>query len=182
LTLESQARILRLVEHGTFYRIGATHETKVDIRFVAATNRDIPALARQGQFREDLYHRLNGLEIRMPSLRERPTDIPILATHFLEQCREEAKRPIRGLDLEAMAYLRERPWPGNVRELRRCIERAVALAVSDVITVEDLMRYDTSPCGDEPEKLRSLAEVERAHIESVLRACGGKVSEAAQTL
>ena len=183
LSPESQACILRLVENGTFHRVGSTNETKVDIRVVAATNRDIPSRVRRGEFREDLYHRINGFELRMAPLRERPTDIPILATHFLEQVREEAKRPIRGIDPDAMAYLRERPWPGNVRELRRCIERAVALAHSDVITVEDLSVYGAPiPSAREVKEIRLLAAVEREHIVEVLRSCHGKVTDAAQAL
>ncbi len=182
LAPESQARMLRLVENGTFFRVGSTKETSVDIRIVAATNRDIPMLSTRGQFREDLYHRLNGFEIRMPALRERPSDIPILAEHFLEQVREEAKRPIRGLHPDAIAYLRERPWPGNVRELRRCIERAVALARSDVIGVEDLLVYGSPPGPASSRPIRRLADVEREHIVEVLRGCHGKVSDAAQAL
>jgi two-component system, NtrC family, response regulator HydG len=182
LSSESQARMLRLVELGTFHRVGATQETKVDIRIVAATNRDIPALAARGQFREDLYHRLNGFEITMPPLRARPEDIPLLAGHFLDLARHEAKRPIRGLHPDAIAYLRERPWPGNVRELRRCIERAVALARSDMIGLEDLLVYGAPAEAKTSTELRPLATVERDHIANVLRQCGGKVADAAQVL
>jgi two-component system response regulator HydG len=183
LSLENQARILRAIEEGTFHRVGAQHETRVDIRVVAATNEDVPAAIENGLFRLDLYHRLNGFQIEIPPLRERPSDIPILAEHFLKIGRERAKHPIKGFHPDAVAYLQSRMWPGNVRELRNCIDRAIARARHDMIVVEDL---HLPGAALEPKRRAktptTLAEMEKEHLTRILRECRGNVSAAARVL
>jgi len=180
LSLDNQARILRAIELGTFRRIGATQDTRVDLRVIAATNKDVPAAIKSGAFREDLYHRLNGFEIDIPPLRKRPSDIPPLARHFFELHRHRAKRPLSGISPDALAHLQSRRWPGNVRELVSCVQRAIAVARGECIEVSDLLdRHDV----DRPEEgSLSLAEVEKGHIERVLGQCHGNVPKAAEIL
>jgi DNA-binding NtrC family response regulator len=183
LSLENQARILRGVELGTFRRVGGKNEISVDIRVVAATNKDLAAQIKKGGFREDLYHRLNGFTIHIPPLRSRPSDIPLLAKHFLEMARHQARRPLTGFQAEALEHLASRNWPGNVRELRNCIQRAVAVARGPQIRSTDLLdRPESSGSDETPEKPLSLAEIERAHIVSVMQWCGGDIDEAARIL
>ncbi len=180
---ECQARLLRAIESGTFYRLGGVHETHVNVRVVSATNKDIRKAVQEGTFRQDLYHRLNGFEIGMPSLRDRPSDIPILAEHFLELGRVHAKRPIARLSDEAVEFLKKNRWPGNVRELRAAIERGMARASSDVIEAADLRGPAPAPGGElgigTPVP---LAEIEKRHIAAVLRECNGNMSAAARVL
>jgi len=183
LSVENQAGILRAIEYGAFRRIGAKEETRVDMRVVAATNRDIDGAVRSGAFRKDLFHRLNGFEIHIPPLRERPSDVPVLAQHFFEMAKDQAKRPLQGIAPEAVEYLRAQAWPGNVRELRNCILRAVSLAQHDRIEVEDVLGSapdDAAHPSDDP--FLSLADLEQRHITAVLHACGGNVKATAKVL
>jgi len=182
LSADNQARILRAIELGTFRRIGALEDTRVDIRVVAATNKDLAAALEHGAFRRDLYHRLNGIEIYIPPLAERRSDVSVLAEYFLEAHRLEAKRPLKAFSKEALAYLASRPWPGNVRELRNRVLRAIGEAQHDPIEVADVI--DTAPPADgyRADTLQPLAEIERRHIEAVLRQCEGNVSAAARVL
>lgn len=183
LSPENQARILRAIEQGTFHRVGAQEETRVDVRIVAATNEDLMAAIERDEFRLDLYHRLNGFQIDIPPLRERPSDIPVLAEHFLEFARQRAKHPINGFEPEALEYLKSRMWPGNVRELRNCIERAVARARHELIVVEDLVQPGGTPMHKKQASLpTTLAEMEKEHIARVLKECAGNVSAAARVL
>lgn len=184
LNMDNQARILRTIEYGTFRRVGGQQEKRVDVRFVAATNKNIPNQIRQGHFREDLYHRLNSFELYIPALRGRPSDIPVLARHFFDMSRPLAKHPLEGISPAAMNHLCERPWTGNVRELSNCIQRAVALAKGATIEIHDVV----SPTQDRgaqttlgPPDL-TMAEVEQLHIERVLRDCDGNVRKAAKKL
>lgn len=181
LSLENQAKLLRAIESGTFTRVGATSESRVNIRVVAASNKVLTREVRGGHFREDLYHRLNGIEIVMPPLRERPSDIPILAAHFLLISLNRAKRPVTGFTDAAMHFLKSRKWPGNVRQLRNSIERAVTLAKGEHIDECDL-RESSGGAGDEEETLRTLSEVEKRHIERILMQCDGNIREAAKIL
>ena len=177
---EHQARLLRAIESGSFRRIGAEQETRVDIRVIAATNRDLLGAIRAGGFRRDLYHRLNAFEIAIAPLRERPSDIPVLAEHFFEEGRERARRPLLGISPAAIEYLKGRAWPGNVRELRNVILRAIAVARGQYIELDDVQVLDGADGGlDAPQ---SLAEIERVHITRILQHCGGNVREAASVL
>jgi len=179
LSAPNQARILRAIEQGTYRRVGETQERKVDVRVVAATNLKLPAAG----FRDDLYHRLAGVVLELPSLKERPNDIPLLARHFLDQLAAEDDSLYREFDAGAENYLRERNWPGNVRELRNFVIRAAHFVRTEIITAADLAGCDrTQARGGPSTKLPSLADVELDHIRRVLQAVNGNVSKAAKIL
>jgi two-component system response regulator AtoC len=129
-----QVRLLRVLQEKEIERLGETTPVKVDVRIVAATHRDLEALMREGRFREDLYYRLNVVPIRVPPLRERPEDIPLLAAHFLTRFAERFKKPIAGIAPAALSALVAHAWPGNVRELEHAIERAVIMAAGPELT------------------------------------------------
>jgi len=134
-----QAKLLRFLEERKFRRVGGTKEIAVDVRVIAATNRDIEKLIGEGKFREDLFYRLNVVSIDLPPLRARGEDVALLARHFAERFAREFKKPIDGLDETALAKLRQHSWPGNVRELRNTVERAVLLCKSRSISAADLI-------------------------------------------
>ena len=151
-----QAKLLRVLQEKTFERVGGNRTLSVNIRIVAATNRDLRAEVGRGRFREDLFFRLAVVSVTVPPLRDRAEDIPALAAHFLERFRREMGRERLTLSPDAVAALRAHPWPGNVRELANCVERAVILAESDVLEPEHLA-LRSAPAGD-----AELAEFERA--------------------
>lgn len=138
-----QAKLLRFLEDGTFTRVGGNQELKVDVRLIAATNRDIIEAIRQNQFREDLYHRLNVVQFRPPPLRERGTDILLLAEHFLKFFSYSLNKPVKAISKTAQSQLLSHHWPGNVRELRNVIERAVILETADEIQANSLPDFKT---------------------------------------
>jgi transcriptional regulator with GAF, ATPase, and Fis domain len=138
LALNLQAKLLRVLQHREFERVGGTRPIKVDLRLITATNQNLEEAIRAGQFRSDLFFRLNVLSVTMPPLRERREDIPLLATYFVQKYSREANRPVAGISPEAHALLRRYDWPGNVRELENAIERAVVLGSSEHIRPEDL--------------------------------------------
>ena len=133
-----QVKLLRVLQEHSFERIGGVKSIKVDIRVIAATNQDLETMVRQGKFREDLYYRLNVIPIRIPPLRERVTDIPLLVNHFLQEFGKKKKKPVKRLAPKAMELLVRYSWPGNVRELENLVERLVILSEGDVVEVEDL--------------------------------------------
>jgi DNA-binding NtrC family response regulator len=133
-----QAKLLRVLQEGVITRVGSNAQIEVDVRVVAATNRNLPQRVREGHFREDLYFRLNVLPIHLPSLRERPTDIPLLAEHFTKRFCEENSLPLKTLSEDARQAMMGAPWQGNVRELENTIERAVILSRDPVIHADDL--------------------------------------------
>lgn len=182
LSLENQARLLRAIENGTFYRVGGNREIQVDVRVVAATNKDIAASVRVGQFRADLYHRINGFTVELPPLRERQDDIPILANHFLQLAQADKSPAVRSFHPDAVKALTEWRWPGNIRELRNCIERACFLASDACIRASDLRlsagRMPEVSVLGEP----SLADLERKRIAEVLEKSGGNITLAAKML
>ena len=185
LSLDNQGRILRAVESGTFRRIGANHELCVNIRIISATNKDLVSAMEQGLFRRDLYHRLNMLTIHMPPLRERPSDIPVLAEHFFRLVRGQAKRPLSGIQPDAMQRLMAHSWPGNVRELRNCIFRAIHYAQEGHITVANIADSIGHTMFTDPVSLSgnlSMSEMERRHIIKVLRGCNDSIKDAARIL
>lgn len=181
LSLDNQARILRVVEYGLFRPVGSSDEIRVNIRVLAATNRDLTTAMEKGEFRPDLYHRLNGFEVNIPPLRERVSDIPILAEHFFEMGKGEAKRTLTGIAPEAMTYLQSRRWPGNVRELRNCVLRGVAVARHETIQVQDVLYRAAGDTGVADQPL-SLVDAEKQHIAVVLRKCGNNINDAAKIL
>lgn len=186
-----QAKFLRVLEGHPFERVGGSKAIKVDVRVIAATNRDLEQAVAEGRFRKDLYFRLRVLEIVVPPLRQRPEDIPLLAAHFLKRfCAETGKR-IRGFTPEAEARMLQYQWPGNVRELKNVVERAVVLARGEWIDADDLAlsRLAPSPAGAASPVVgtsaagsMSLEEMERIHVAATLQATGWNKSKAARIL
>src|SRR5688500_2224840 len=138
-----QAKLLRFLEDGTFTRVGGNQEMKVDVRLIAATNRDIIDAIRENQFREDLYHRLNVVQFRPPALRERGQDVILLAEYFLKYFGFSLNKQVNGISKGAQMQLLSHHWPGNVRELRNVIERAVILESTDEIQASSLPDFNT---------------------------------------
>ncbi|MGH7730944.1 MAG: sigma-54-dependent transcriptional regulator [Candidatus Eiseniibacteriota bacterium] len=184
LSAESQAKLLRALETGEVDRIGATDTIQVDVRVVSATNKDLAEAMETGQFRRDLFYRLNGVPLHVPPLRERRTDIPALAGHFLARaCAAEAKAAKR-LSGEALALLEEYGWPGNVRELRNLMERAAILVEGVEVAGEDLASWlEAGSAAEESAGLRG--EIERREAEAIRKAleqAGWNVTQAAAGL
>ncbi len=138
LSLMTQAKILRFLEEKEFNRVGGSRTIKVDVRLITATNKDLPQLVKQGQFREDLYYRINVVPIILPPLRERREDIPLLINHFIRKFNEENKKEVKGVSQEALELLLKYEWPGNVRELENLIERIIALTQNEIIEANEL--------------------------------------------
>src|SRR5512134_773747 len=147
MSANTQAKILRVLQEHEFERLGGTRTIKVDVRLIAATNRDLPTMVEAGQFREDLYYRLNVVTMEMPPLRERKDDIAELASFFIRRFSGELKKKISGLEADALKLLMRYQWPGNIRELENAIERAMLLAEGSHIAVDDLRLGDTGPTG-----------------------------------
>ncbi len=171
-----QAKLLRVLQQREFERVGGTRTSKLDIRVIAATNRDLAAAVRGGAFREDLYHRLNVVALRVPPLRERPDDVLPLARHFLERAAARCRRSVAGISPEAERCLTAYSWPGNVRELENAIERAVVLGESEMLQPEDLPEavVDCVAAPAAPGALQvSLAQSKRESILSAWRESGG---------
>lgn len=184
-----QAKFLRVLEGHPFERVGGNQPIEVDVRVIAATNRDLEVAVAEGRFRRDLYFRLNVVEIVVPPLRKRPEDIELLAYFFLDRFREELGRKITGFSEGAMAQLKQYRWPGNVRELKNMIERAVVLCRSTQIeasdlTMSNLATPDTSELNPKYEtfKPRSLEDVERLHIAKTLEYLSWNKSRTASIL
>jgi two-component system response regulator PilR (NtrC family) len=136
-----QVKLLRVLQDREFKRVGGTEDIRVDVRIVSATNKDLEAAVREKQFREDLFYRLNVIQIKLPPLRERREDIPLLATHFLKRYSEELNKNILGISPETLRILLNYNYPGNVRELQNIIERAVALEATHELTPQNLSSY-----------------------------------------
>ena len=189
MTLKTQAKVLRALQEQVVEPVGGASSVKVDVRVLAATNKDLPSEIRAGRFREDLYFRLNVIPVYVPSLRHRDGDIPLLAEHFInELAREYGRRPKR-FDAGAAARLKSYPWPGNVRELRNVIERLMIMVTGEVITLHDLAFLDGVRVGETTppeEELRPLHEArdrfERDYILRALSAQQGNISRTAELL
>ncbi len=185
-----QAKFLRVLEGHPFERVGGSKPVKVDVRVIAATNRDLEKDAAEGRFRRDLFFRLRVLEIIVPALRKRPDDIPVLANYFLEKFRSETGRKIRGYTPRAMEQLIAYRWPGNVRELRNVVERAVVLCTGQYIDQGDLLLSNLATAGDTMQptpvdqrfRACSLADMERTHIAATLEHTGWNKSRTASIL
>jgi DNA-binding NtrC family response regulator len=177
-----QVKLLRALQDRVVRPVGGNEEIKVDLRLISATNRDLPAFVRQAKFREDLYYRLAVIPIRIPSLRERPEDIQLLAEHFLKRAATTMNKELEGFDEEALKWLHEHNWPGNVRELENVIERAATLAKGRLITRDDLRIEFTPGAGSEPGVRPSLAEVESQYIRRILDEVRGDKRAAARIL
>jgi Nif-specific regulatory protein len=185
-----QAKFLRVLEGHAFERIGGKDQVKVDVRVIAATNRDLEKEVEKGNFRRDLYFRLRVVEIVVPGLRKRPEDISVLANYFLDRFNAELGRKIRGFTVEAQEKMLRYRWPGNVRELKNVVERAIVLTEGDMITANDLVLSNLPTAGETTETSTpvneftplSLAEIERRHIEATLNNTGWNKSQAATIL
>jgi DNA-binding NtrC family response regulator len=180
-----QAKLLRVLQEGDFIPVGDTKGKKVDIRFVAATNKDLEEEVREKRFREDLFFRLNVISLTLPPLRERGKDIELLARHFLKKYAGRMKKEITDFTPEALQLLKSYNWPGNVRELENAIERAAILTRGSLITAETLPVWKNVPLPETKSakgELVSLETVEREHILHVLKASGNNKSKAAKIL
>ncbi len=193
---ELQVKILRALEGYRFMRIGGTEYIDVDVRVITASNRDLKEAVAVGDFREDLYYRLNVVCINLPPLRERKEDVPLLATHFMEKYKGEGKGQVRGISDEAIKVLEQYHWPGNVRELENCILRAMVLAKTDRIEVADLPEEVIAGAGiwevqtplnaeelktlKKRERERVVSQVEKQFIVEALRRNKGNVSRSAE--
>ncbi len=191
-----QVKLLRVLQERRFRRVGGTDEVEADIRIIAATNRDLSKMVADGTFREDLYYRINVIPVRLPSLRERVDDIPLLAEHFASRFAAQMGKPVSGVSGAAMACLQAYPWPGNIRELENAIERAVALERSPAILAEslpDAVRASSAvavPPAAAAEGFPSqgfdleqhVQHIEREYIAEALRRAGGVKVKAADLL
>ncbi len=177
-----QAKLLRVLEDGSFEPLGSERSKKVDVRVISATNRTLEELIESGKFRQDLFFRINTVGIKLPALRERSGDILRLAEHLLKSCAKKTNKSIRGFSETAAARLAAYSWPGNVRELQNVIERAVVLSVDDVIRIEDLPGLTQEETADQPVRLVPLSEIEKEHIERVLKAEGWNMQKTAEVL
>jgi transcriptional regulator with PAS, ATPase and Fis domain len=179
-----QAKLLRFLEEKTFKRVGGLTDVRVDVRVVAATNRDLEQDVEGGTFREDLFYRLQVMPIVLPPLRARHGDVALLADHYIAQFNREFKKRVRGLSPAATRLLDQHSWPGNVRELRNAIERAMLLVERDVLEPEDftLRRASTPAEFRLPAEGVSLEEVERQLLVQALERAGGNQTQAAHLL
>jgi transcriptional regulator with GAF, ATPase, and Fis domain len=177
LPAESQTRLLRVLQEQEFERVGGSQAIRVDVRLIAATNRDLEAEVSAGRFRSDLFYRLNVFPARIPPLRERKDDIPHLVNHFIAHQQRRLGKPLEGVSREGMERLRSYSWPGNIRELQNVVERACVLATGPVVAIpEGLAR---GPSGKGPnDRILTLAEAEKHHIRRALDAAGGTIGGA----
>lgn len=190
LSADLQVKLLRVLEQRTIVRVGGNDEISVDFRLLAATNRNLVAEVEEGRFRNDLYYRLKVVPVILPPLRQRPEDIPLLVSHFIERFNQDLNRSVTGCDADLLRALRAHPWPGNIRELRNVIENMVLFARSDVLTVDDLpAEYrggePSTPAGSGSEEIwqpQPMAELEREAILRTLAFTGGHRARAAQLL
>ena len=181
-----QAKLLRVLQDGAYERLGGTQTLQSNTRLIAATNRDVSAAVKAGELREDLYYRLNVIQLHMPPLRERIEDIPLLARHFVDRFAIQHGRTVRGLDEDVVRALESYPWPGNVRELENALERAVVLSRGEHLSLSALPP-DIARARRVPERLSfsvgtPLKTIERRMIEATLKKCGGDKAQTAHML
>jgi transcriptional regulator with GAF, ATPase, and Fis domain len=191
MSLHTQAKVLRVLQKQQFTRVAGSKLVNVDVRIIAATNRDLTVLVKEGRFREDLFYRLNVVRILLPPLRERREDIPMLAHHFLQKC-SGGDKLIQGFVPDTMALLQRYHWPGNVRELENVIERAVSLSHGPLVLPDDLPEAVRTAGAAESEasrettrgrsQLPTLEEMEKQYLMRVLREVGGNKVKAARIL
>ncbi len=182
MDLALQAKLLRVLETGCFFKVGETKETKVDVRVIAATNRDLQTESETGKFRLDLFYRLSVFSIRLPSLAERKDDIPLLADHFIQMFTARMNRKPLSMNEAFRKALVNHPWKGNIRELKNVIERAVILATNDELTLDCLpFDFAYTETGDPADALK-LAEMEKLHIRKVLAYTNGNKTRSAELL
>jgi transcriptional regulator with PAS, ATPase and Fis domain len=186
LSLTLQAKLLRVLQEREFVRVGGTRAIKLDVRFLAATNKDLQTAVREGAFRSDLFHRLNVISFMLPALREHPDDIPLLAEYFAARYAKRCNRDVKGISVEARACLARYDWPGNIRELENAMEHAVVIGSSNLILPEDLPEtlLESSPTsaavpGRYHDAVRNL---KKQLILNAFEQSGGSITEAAELL
>jgi two-component system response regulator PilR (NtrC family) len=188
-----QVKLLRAIQLREIRRVGDTRDFKIDVRLIAASNRDLEAAVREGVMREDLYYRLNVLPIHLPPLRDRREDIPLIVAHFLQKFGKDLGKEVRAVAPEAMAVLERYHWPGNIRELENALERAIVLGAGDILGVEALpesVRRERPGKGVEPVDLPdqgidlegTLDDLERRYLQRALDKTGGVQTKAAELL
>lgn len=181
-----QAKLLRVLQDKTIRPVGSSDFKTVDVRIIAATHRDLKTLVKDGQFREDLFYRLNVLPVHVPALRERTDDIPLLVDSFIQKFAARNGSPVRGIDSDAMAALMAHPWPGNVRELENLIERAVVLCPGPLIRKDDVMGTAVADARETFERLFSdtptLDQIEERYIKMILNRMNNQKDKAAKVL
>jgi DNA-binding NtrC family response regulator len=187
MSLQMQAKLLRVIQNREIQRVGSPEVKKIDVRLIAATNRDLRAEVLAGRFREDLFYRLSSVEVRVPGITERPEDIPILVQHFLKKYGDTCGKIFKGLTRRAQIVLLQHDWPGNVRELENVISSAVLTASADFIDVTDLPEHLQRPRRravhmEDSWRPLPLDEVRKQHIERILEMCNGNRVRAAQML
>jgi len=186
LPLTLQPKLLRVLETYSFAPVGSNLESQVDIRLIAATSRVLPEMVQDGQFRIDLYHRLNVLTIELPPLRDRPVDIPVLVEHFLVDCAKRHLREVPGVAPELLNYLQQYEWPGNVRQLRNVIENMLVMGDEKVLTLRNLPKYlSGNPLSEQHPSSKgdfNLENLEKEAILSALKKSFGNRTHAAHTL
>lgn len=186
LPMPSQVKLLRVLQEHTFEVLGESSPVKADVRVICATNRDLASMIREGTFREDLYYRINLIHIRVPALRQRVTDIPLLARSFISQTCNYNKVPQKQLSKEAASYLKMQPFPGNIRELKNLMERTVLMTPGPEIGQDDLTRYSADmPAPGKAIKTAGLATLDQVEKETILKAMelyNGNISRVARTL
>ena len=183
LPLETQAKLLRVFQEGEFERVGGTHTNRVDVRVITATNRRLDELVDEGKFRLDLYHRLNVFPITVPSLTDRPEDIPLLANYFVQRFKTEFGKNISRIDRNSMEALMGYRWPGNIRELEHVIERAVLISEEPILRIPPLNGVPHEPASSENSephshvgRMRTMVEAEREYIAEVLQMTNGLIA------
>lgn len=189
-SLAAQSKLLRVLEQREFERVGGTHTIKIDVRVIAATNKNLPSEIEKGAFREDLYYRLNVIPLLVPPLRERKDDMPLLIDHFLTLFANETNKKRKSFTSQALAYLCALGWPGNVRELKNFVERVIILSDKDEIDQKEAERFldlgsgekedDSSP--DEKSLSQTLEELEKVILINELKKAGGNIAKAAEKL
>ncbi len=195
LSLQMQVKLLRVLQEKEFSRVGGTETIKVDVRIIAATNRDLKALVREGRFREDLYYRLNVLPIVLPPLRQRKEDIPLLVDHFLRKCNKRSLKPVQSMSPEEIETLMEYGWPGNIRELENLVERAVVMGTQSSLYLEELAKikrmaqhWEEIPQESDSTRIpspapdKTLEAMEKDHIIQVLKSTRGNKRQTARIL
>jgi DNA-binding NtrC family response regulator len=185
LSSAAQAKLLRVLQNRQIQKVGSVSQRSVNVRVVAATHRNLKAMVRDGQFREDLYYRLSVIDINLPSLASRREDIPLLVRHFVEKFATEYRKPIAGLTRRAQLRIAAYPWPGNVRELENVIGNACMMGDATLIDIQDLperFRNSLGAEGPTDDALLSLEEVQKRHVLRVLEGVGGNKARAAEVL
>jgi two-component system response regulator HydG len=179
-----QVKLLRFLQEREFERVGGNETISVDVRVIAATNRNLQRMVEEGKFREDLFYRLNVISLEMPTLRARPSDAPLLASFFLRKYAAENAKELRGFSADALEHITAYSWPGNVRELENVVERAVVMAQSAEVTLADLPPQLATVKAREGVQIpgATMEEIERYAITKTLESTGGSTSRAAEVL